>query len=387
MKLLLAIFLLSAAIAQAQTTEDPLAPWRKNVQIRPATGDTNRHVVHSYFNTCPESPDGKSLLFFTSTTANAQLGEVRVMNRATGEEKVLAKDVNTEDAHRVACQQWVSNGRRVVYHGERAGVWTVAVVDVNTGKERILAKDRLSGWGQPDSDWVPLYGLHWGPGEHRDLELVNVVTGELKKALTNDEVKAKYGEWLTKTFADKPTSIFFPVMSPDMKRVFFKMASPAGGDARSSKASQREGLVCYDLEGKRFLFMRSQWGHPSWHPDGKTIVEKNSHLIDSNGKIVRVPGLPGFGGDHPTASPDGKLLVTDTTMDRFGGTGYEWGIALADARGTNHIIIDKFDNGKGARSWRVSHPHPYFSADGKRIYYNTSSGKWTQLRVAEIGGK
>jgi hypothetical protein len=31
----------------------------------------------------------------------------------------------------------------------------------------------------------------------------------------------------------------------------------------------------------------------------------------------------------------------------------------------------------------VSHPHPVFSADGKRIYYNVSDGEFTRLHVAE----
>ena len=31
----------------------------------------------------------------------------------------------------------------------------------------------------------------------------------------------------------------------------------------------------------------------------------------------------------------------------------------------------------------VSHPHPAFSPDGKRLYFNVSDGKWTRLHVAE----
>jgi Tol biopolymer transport system component len=46
--------------------------------------------------------------------------------------------------------------------------------------------------------------------------------------------------------------------------------------------------------------------------------------------------------------------------------------------------VDLFDNTKGAKSWRRSHPHPSFSADGKRIYYNVSDGSWTRLMVAEV---
>ena len=56
---------------------------------------------------------------------------------------------------------------------------------------------------------------------------------------------------------------------------------------------------------------------------------------------------------------------------------------LADAKGTGQIVIHKFVNSHGAKSWRVSHPHPVFSADGKRIYFNVSDGEFTRLFVAE----
>lgn len=364
--------------------DDPLAAWRSGVHVRPVVAEAKGHTIHSYFNTCPESPDGKWVLFFASSTNDAHLGEVRIRNRATGEESILARNISVEDAHRVACQQWMSNGRRVVFHGERDREWFVAVVDIESANERVLAKNRLAGWGQPHADLVPLYGPHWNPGTHRDLELLNIESGEVSTVVTNEAVKSKYPVWLARAYGDKPTSIFFPVLSPDQTRVFFKMASSSGGDARSTLASQRQGLVCYSLIDEKFLFLRERWGHPAWHPDKRTIVEASYTLIDSDtGKERRLRGLPKLSGDHPSASPDGKLIVTDTTMDRLGGDAKEWGVVVANASGTDHILIHHFDNSRGASSWRRSHPHPVFSPDGRRIYFNVSSGHWTQLLVAE----
>jgi Tol biopolymer transport system component len=228
--------------------------------------------------------------------------------------------------------------------------------------------------------------LHWNPGTHRDLELLNVATGEIKTVLTADATRAQYPDWFAKAYGDQPISIFFPILSPDASRVFFKLASNGhtDGNPRSKQASEREGLICYSLADKRFLFLRSNWGHPAWHPDGKTIVETAFTLIDSDtGKEQHAPGLPKCRGDHPSASPDGKLLITDTTMDVLGGKATDWGIVVANARGNDYVVIDQFDNSHGAKSWRVSHPHPVFSDDGKRIYFNVSSGQWTHLYVAE----
>jgi hypothetical protein len=378
----LAVLLILSATAFADETS-PLAAWRAGVKIRDVAGG-ERHTIHSYFNTCPESPDGTKVLYFSSTTPDAQRGEIWIRDRSNGSETVLVRDLNVEDAHRVACQQWASNGRRVVFHGERNGDWFVGAVDLASGQERILAPGRLKGWGQPNADLVPLYGPHWNAGALRDLQMLNVETGEITTPLLVSAVQAAYPAWYAKSFGDTPTSIFFPVLSPDLHRVFFKMATPGNGDPRSKAASARQGLVCYDLAAEQFRYMTAQWGHPSWQPDSRTITETSFRLYDSNdGANHRLPGLPSPRGDHPSISPDGKLYVTDTTMDVFGGSAKEWGIIVADARGNDYVVIHHFDNSKGASSWRRSHPHPIFSPDGRRIYFNVSDSKWTHLQVAE----
>ena len=374
----------AANVGSMARAADPLAAWRSGVAIHEVSPGAERHTIHSYFNTCPESPDGARVVFFSSTTPNAQRGDICMRDRATGEEKVLVRDLGAEDAHRVACQQWASNGRRIVFHGERGGEWFVGAVDVESGIERVLAPGRLKGWGQPDADLVPIYGPHWDAKALRDLEMLNVETGELSTPLKVGAVKDAYPEWFAKSFGDAPASIFFPVLSPDLQRVFFKMASPGNGDPRSKEASARQGLVCYSLAEKRFLYMNGKWGHPSWQPDSRTITETAFTLFDSNdGSHRRIPGLPAPRGDHPSISPDGKLYVTDTTMDVLGGDVKDWGIIVADARGGDYVVIHHFDNSHGATSWRRSHPHPVFSADGRRIYFNVSATRWTQLYVAE----
>ncbi len=361
--------------------DDPLARWRGEVKISPVSPEAAGHTMHSYFNTSPESPDGKSVLFFASGAKNGETGEVRIRDRESGKETVLARDLHVEDAHRVACQQWLSKGTRVSFHSEREGEWCTTVVELPSLKSRELARDRLSGWGQPDADLLPLYGPHWKAGPHRDLELADVATGEIRTAVKADDVKP---DWLVKILNGRSASIFFPVLSPDRGRIFFKMAIPGAGDPRSKAASQRLGLVCYSLSENRFLYSNANWGHPAWHPDSRRVVETYFRLFNSNnGESTRLPGLPTPRGDHPSASLDGKLIVTDTTMDKFGGTEKEWGILLADARGGQHHLLHQFDNSGGAASWRRSHPHPAFSADGKRIYFNVSTGPWTRLFVAE----
>lgn len=380
---LLALTLVSAGVACA-TEPDPLAPWRDGVRVHPVSPGQNRHSIHTYFNVSPESPDGKWVLFYASTTRDSHQGELRIRSREDGSERVLVSGLNTEDAHRAACQQWVSDGKRAAYHNESNGNWYVAAVDLDGSAPRILARDRLLCWGQANGDLVPIYGKHWAPGAHRDLELLDVNTGAIRTVLKADTVRETYQPAVQKLFGEKEISLFFPELSPDSSRVFFKLSAPGNGDPRSSRASTRQGLVCYDLQKERLLFMREQWGHPAWHPDSRHILDVGYSVLDTdNGKTTRIPDLPPMGSGHPSFSPDGKLIVTDLTMDKLGGKGSDWAVVVCDVRGGSHVVLHQFNNSAGAQSWRRSHPHPVFSPDGRRIYFNVSSGPWTELHAAE----
>ena len=379
----LIVALASCIAYAAKAAESPaLSAWETGVRVRPViTGE--RHTIHAYFNTSPESPDGRYVVFFASTAKDSHQGEVRIIERATGKERLLADGITTEDAHRVACQQWISGGKRVVYHDVRDNRWHVACVDIATGESRVLISDRQLGYAAAAGNLVPVYGCHWNPGEHRDLELVNAETGQVTKSATAAAVRETFSAGVEKIFGDKPISVFFPVLSPDSSKVFFKLATPGGGDFRSKAASMREGLVGYDLTAGKLLFFNERWGHPAWHPESNAILQVGHVLIDATtGKGRRIPDLPGFKGSHPSVSPDGRLFVTDTTLTAEPGQGQ---IVVGAMDGTGYSVVHKMGVSRGARSWRVSHAHPVFSADSKRIYFNVNEGQWTELYVAECG--
>ena len=380
------MFLLIAGNA-ASGAEDPVAPWKANVRIAPVSVVPGRHSIHSYYVANPESPDGKRVLFFTSTHPAGYIGQVRMIERATGKETVLAENVHTEDAHRAACQQWLSGGKRVAFHEVVDKRWRVVVVDVETLEKKVVAEDRQTGFGRPDGDVLPMYGCHWNPGPHRDLYMWDARTGAVRTALKMSAVQEQHGQWLQTEFSGKPASIFFPVLSPDLKRVFFKMAAGNGGDNFMAKnASQRQGLVCFDLEAGRMKWFRAQWGHPGWHPDSRHIFEMGNLIFDTDQPATppgRLKEIPNLRGSHPSVSPDGKLMVTDGLSETAGGKPGEWGILVGDMRGGKWALLHSFTQSKGARSWRRNDPHPVFSADGQRIYYNVSDGEFTRLHVAE----
>lgn len=378
------VILSTLSLVPAGADEDPLAAWRAGVKIHPVSPDGERHVIHSYFNTSPESPDGKYVLYYTSSTPEGEAGDLRILERSTGKETVMATGISTEDAHRAACQQWANGGKTVVYHDCREGRWCVVAVDLATRKQKVLAWDHQLGFGSSGTPWVPVYGCHWNPGPHRDLELIHVETGEIQKPITAADVVEVYSGQVERIFGTKDISIFFPVMSPDGEKVFFKLSRPGGGtDFRSKTASSREGKVVYDLANRRFIRFIDRWGHPSWDPSSTGIFEIGNELMDLETGKTRRPA-PSSISNHPSIAPDGRVFVTDADVTKrpFGQSGY-WAIAVGSMSEDDFVVLTVFDNTQGAKTWRHNHPHPAFSPDGKRIYYNVNDGPWTRLVVAE----
>jgi hypothetical protein len=174
----------------AAARSDALSLWQQGFEVVPLLPRDARHTIHSYYVASPESPDGRHVVYFSSTAADAHRGDVCIVDRTTRQQTVLARDVSVEDAHRVACQQWLSAGRHIVYHDLRHGVSSVVIVDVVTARQHVLAAGRQVGFGQPHANLVLLYGPHWDPEGFRDLELLDVQSGQSRTVLTADAVRA-----------------------------------------------------------------------------------------------------------------------------------------------------------------------------------------------------
>lgn len=337
-----------------------------------------RHSVHSYYVATPESPDGRQILYFASERTDAGLGDIVVQDRISGDDRAVARGVEVEDAHRVACQHWCDGGRCVAFQDYRDGKWLAMVADLASGTQRVLAENCQVGFAHPSSPWIPVIGFHGRPDGITGIRLVHARTGEVKNAISAADVCSRYGGWVDETFGGRDISLYFPVVGPGARRMFFKVARAMGDGVNSN----RQGLITVDLETGEMLSLRPTWGHPAWHPDGRRIIESKSRIVLSDtGEEISLLSAP---SQHPSPHPDGRHYVTDTYLLKDDGTATgEWAVIVNRLAGDDPQWIHRFDNTGGAKSPRVPHPHPAFSADGRRIYFNVSSGPWTKLHVAE----
>lgn len=56
-------------------------------------------------------------------------------------------------------------------------------------------------------------------------------------------------------------------------------------------------------------------------------------------------------------------------------------------RGCGQGVSHRFNNARGRATWRRLHPHPAFSPDGNRLYFNVRADRWVRLLVAECDGR
>lgn len=361
--------------------------WQNPTVTAVADPGVAAHSIHAYFTTCPESPDGSALLYLHSTQPAGEHGDLVLQQRHSGERRTVAAGLHLEDAHRVACQQWADGGRAIVWHCHVDGRWQVMAADADGTHVRILATDRQLGFGAPGQPEVPIYGPHWDPAASRDLELVHSRSGARRTVLSQARLRQLAGPWLDATFGpDAPVSVFFPVLSPDGRRVYFKVACPTGhpGDGAPWKGavSKRECLCVYDLSADRLLWRHDFWGHPNWSADSRHIVNVPNVIIDADdGQVTPLPGVPYFPMSHPSWHPSGAFYVTDTQLTRFGMGPYWWGLMAVRRDGAHYLRLHRWYAEGGAASWRIPHPHPVFSHDGRRLYFNRNDGPWTRLTV------
>ena len=108
--------------------------------------------------------------------------------------------------------------------------------------------------------------------------------------MTAKQVRDAYPEEIRKLYGDLQISTPFGAISPDQKLIFFKLSAQSPSytplpEGRlkwpRSYQSDREGLVCFDVEHGTLLFFRRNWGHPAWDMKSTTILNTPNILQDA----------------------------------------------------------------------------------------------------------
>ncbi|MGC4233436.1 MAG: hypothetical protein QM594_10700 [Niabella sp.] len=338
-------------------------------------GSEGASTIFSFYNTSPESPDGKTIAYIRCIEEPSGDGdeilapaELWVCDRNLQKHRKVTGIKGTA-AHNGVEAQWVDNDRIAIFDSFR-----VRLIDVHIGKDLLKNEIKANGLGHHPFQNKILYNIYKndGRGEPGIYELdCNTQQSRLILSVA-DCGKAKLPDYLHEGDV-KPVSNWRALhsqYSPDGKKIAFRL------DIGSSERSQLLGICNIDGSGLSVMpkSLHFFWydnisivGHLQNGKDGKRheVPEKRFSLTrwDLNGNVLQEMMAPR--GNHLAMSPDKKQFVSETFYNTnpvviklytIGAPGFP-------------VTIDSFDP-LGVTWVRRFHANPAFSRDGKRVYFS-----------------
>lgn len=291
-----------------------------------------------------------ALLFATSVAVAAPVPKaaksqllVVTVDAKTGKSQLVLIDADgqnpkelTDTESNASYPAWSPDGKQIAFSSDRGGgAWHVFVMDADGTNVKKLSRDddcgaRVPSWS-PDGKRIAY--CRRGPGGDSDVLVVDAADGK------NPTVIGDGDAWEA-------------AFSPDWSRLaFVSFRDNSGLLMLYTMAADGSKVAKVNTDGNA-----TQFGHPCWKPDGKTIAfsltegeATEIHAVDADGK--NPARLTTFGGYsvYPAFSPDGKKLAFVQYKP-----GEKAELILADADGKNpKAILKDFTTAEGGRpAWR-----------------------------------
>lgn len=341
----------------------------KEIQVGPDVCSS----IFSFYNTCPESPDGQTIVYVRCIKepggrASFEPGELWVCDRNLKNHRKVT-EIKGVQAHNGVEAQWVDNNRVAIFDNG-----FVRLIDVRTGKDLLSQGIPADGLGHNPHNNKVLYHIYTedGRGKQGIYEL-DCNTG-ITRLLIDVETcsKAALPSFLTHADIDSLSNwrALHSQYSPDGSKIAFRL------DVGSSDRSKLLGICNIDGSGFKVL---TKSLHFLWYDDqsivGHMQVDSNGEKPKSmakrltltrwnlHGELIEENMTPS--GNHLALSPDRRYFVSETFYK------------------TNPVIMKRYEHGRLEEAlviaqfnpykvtWeRRFHANPAFSRDGKRIYYS-----------------
>lgn len=335
-------------------------------------GPDGMSSVFSFYNTTPESPDGKTLVYVRCKKEpygreEFVPGELWVCNRDLKAHRKLT-DITGTVAHNGVEAQWIDNDRIAFFDKGR-----IRIVAAQSGNDLLTKKITCAGLGHYPYQNKIMYNIYSGEGEGAPgIYELDCNTFQTKLILSNAAI-AK-----TPLPAHLPAEKITPVKdwralhcqySPDGKRIAFRL------DVGPFEEGQLQGICNRDGSNLKIMTqtLHSIWydngsmiGHLRYEKDGEKPGDLKKRFtlvrVDLEGNILQRDLTPR--GNHLGVSRDRRWFASETFYQ------------------TNPVVFTLYPGGHPEKAVEIArydpydivwkrrfHVNPAFSRDGKRLYY------------------
>lgn len=329
-------------------------------------------TIFSYYNTTPESPDGKTIMYIRCEK-EPEPGKTRVpaalwiCNRDLEQHRKITA-LTGISVHDGAEAQWVDNDRIALFDHLK-----VRIINIHSGKDLLDKKLPAAEMGHDSFNGKILFSICEDkvPGEPAIYEL-DCNTLQVRTVLKLKELALLP----IPSYMDKDS--LYPLMkwqlshlqySPDGEKICFRIElGPKDNNILLGICNVDGSGVKAWMKPLHFLWYdnNSLIGHLSNEPDGKRPdpYERRYSLTrwDPDGNIVQQMMAPR--GNHLAISPDRKYFVSESFYQTNPVV-----VTLYSGEGKAPVEIGHFD--PLDITWKKKfHVNPSFSRDGKRVYYS-----------------
>ncbi|HET7118982.1 MAG TPA: hypothetical protein VFI29_20995 [Hanamia sp.] len=334
-------------------------------------GPGGASTIFSFYNTCPESPDGQTIAYLCckkepSGDKGYAPAELWLCDRDLKRRRKVTNIVGTA-AHNGVEAQWIDNDRIAFFDKS-----IIRIINVNTGKDLLKKKINANGLGHYPYHEKILYDIYPGGDTHKPVGTYELDCNTQKTRLvisTADCACAALPSFLQKNNIAPVDGwrTLHAQYSPDGRKIAFRLDVGPSGKARIMGICNVDGSDL-QLMVKQLHFVwydnQSIISHYRLSNSKASLKEKNHTLIrsDLHGNMLQALTPP---GNHLAVSPDRRWFASETNY---------W---------SNPVILTLYPNGHPEKAIEITrfnpngvtwkrrfHVNPEFSRDSKRLYFS-----------------